>query len=368
MRRHWQLLFLGFLGLMTSCSLDQLKSAIEAAKQQNAAANTTTLDLGVTHSYTQGVDVQSAAADGIKRINEYFTWRQLEPRAEQYTFTELDRAVNEAAKAGLKVSLLIEFTSVDCVFPQMTDRECFLDTLPHDVTFSRETSRFDDDPIVNRLMALIHLIMERYDAKVLTHVYLGNEVDSYLRVVQTASEGKINLDPGYVNLIKRIKESLSWLPKNRPTFGTNITYCGATWCHSFTKKVAKVVEIIGLNIYPTDPDWGANAPEEELTSIVRRWLDGAREATGNRPFAINETGASCVAPYGSPESQARYAQLLIDYLRQYKDTIPYAVWFSMYDNPPLTQTFPFFGKIGLKTLDDSKRPAYEIWAKQGGSI
>lgn len=328
------------------------------------------LDLGVTHGYTEGVNYAEASQDGIKRVGEYISWRELEPREGQYSFSVLDETIQEVTKAGMRAHLLIEISDVSCTSPEKTDEECVGQKFPEDLSFSRNSSRFDDQKIVTRLSNLVIQIMGRYDPKVLTHLYVGNETDSYLRAVRWASEGSpsgaIDLFPGFLNLIRQIREKVGDLPGPRPQFGTSFTFYAFEDYYKYIGEISQQVEVMGITTYPTDPEWAdretATSPRDRLS----RWFDAARGKLGDRPIAINEIGTPAAEPYGTPEDQAAFAQMVIDYLKGNPEAFEYAVWFSMYDNPPLDDTWSFFSKIGLQTVSGQKRPAYDVWASQGG--
>lgn len=90
---------------------------------------------------------------------------------------------------------------------------------------------------------------------------------------------------------------------------------------------------------------------------------GTLAAGGGRPAAVTEIGASATAPFGDPGTQEEFARYTIDYLRQNRTAFQYATWFSLYDNPALAGEF--FEGTGLKTIEGTKRPAYDVWARQG---
>lgn len=315
------------------------------------------IDLGVTDGYKNWVNLPEASADGIKRYNAYFAWRDLEPAAGTYTFQPLDEVIQEATSAGVRVALEIEITDVSCTEPGLTDEECIGTFLPEDMSFSRYSSRFDEPRFARRLGKLIRTIMRRYDPEVLTHVYAGNEVDSYVRMVRWADH--IDLYPGYLRLMKRINGRVNRLPGPRAKFGTALTFYAFPEFYEDLTKMSRVVEVLGLTIYPTDPEWGQT---DSIDERVRRWFDAAVQVTEGRRTAITETGDSALAPFGSLDSQQQYARYVLNYLRANPGAFEYASWFSMYDNPPLAGTF--FEGMGLRSLQGQKRPAYYQWAQQ----
>lgn len=319
------------------------------------------LDLGVTDSYDRDVVFSEISADGIKRYNAYYSWRDLEPQAGAYAFRELDEAISEATSAGIKVALEIEITDVGCTDPDDSDAKCIRGHLPRDLSFSRTSSRLDEERFVARLSNLVATIMKRYDPRVLTHVYAGNEVDSYLAVVLESSGEKRDLFPSFLALAGKVQEAVHGLPQPRPKFGTAFKFsASSTDFHEQSRRMSRVVDVMGFTIYPTDPDWGDSAP---LRGRVPTWLSKAVEVVEGRPAAVTEIGASATAPFGDPGTQEEFARYAIDYLRQNRTAFQYATWFSLYDNPALAGEF--FEGAGLKTIEGTKRPAYDVWAWQG---
>lgn len=324
------------------------------------------LDLGIVGGSAQEFAVRPLAKDGIRRIQEYWSWRALEPADGVYDFAGLAEAYEEVRAAGAKLTVIIEVASVDCTDETMTDAECLGALLPSDVPFSRRTSRWDSAAIVRRLSNLVKAIAQRTDPAVLTHIFVGNETDSYLSVVQEGSD--IDLWPSFRSLLGKIQREVNRLPAPRPKFGTIVKCPGPPTCGEHPRTLSPIIEVMGFTLYPTDPDWGDLSP---LASRIPAWLAAARAGTGGRPVAITEIGASAVAsgpgivptdPVGSPAHQKEFAQLVVQYLKAHPTAFQFVTWFSLYGYPADSPNI--FVGMGLKTPQNVKRPAYEVWAKQ----
>lgn len=325
------------------------------------------LDLGIVGGGVKEVKVRALVNDGIRRIQKYWYWSELESEDGVYDFEWLDEAYQEVRAAGAKLTVIIEVASVDCTDETMTDAECLKTQLPADVPFSRRTSRWDDAVIVRRLSHLVRAIAQRTDPAVLTHIFVGNETDSYLEVVREGDD--IDLFPSFQRLLKKIQREVNRLHAPRPKFGTIFKCPGPPTCGEHARTIVPVIDVMSFTLYPTDPDWGDESP---LADRVPAWLAAARAGAGGRPVAITEIGASAVAsgpgikptlPVGSPGHQREFAELVIKYLKANPTAFPFVTWFSLYGYPADSPNI--FVGMGLMTLKDVKRPAYEIWAKQG---
>lgn len=350
-----------FMIFLILATIGALGSSITYKHQPSKADSyntklSTRLDLGVTDGYTKWVNYLEASADGIKRYNIYYSWRDLEPKAGKYSFTSLDQVINETYAAGMKVALEIEITDVSCTDPKISDNKCINNKLPKDLRFSRNKSSFDNKLFVKRINKLVKTIIKRYRNKRLTHLYVGNEVDTYLRTVK--EDNKRDLFPGFINLMRSLQINVNKLKRPKPKFGTAFTFYAFPQYYKYAKRMSRVVDVIGLTIYPTDPDWNSRTPVDQR---VTEWLDLVSKVTKG-PRAITEIGDTALAPYGTETSQKEFAEKIIDYLKTHPKSFQYATWFSMYDNPPLKGYF--FEGTGLKTIDDDKRPAYDTWANQ----
>lgn len=320
------------------------------------------LKLGVTHGQTKRANTVQIAADGIQLINEYLSWGELEPNAGNYNFSEqLDGMVEDAKKNGLTMALEIQLTNELCDSAEMSEQRCIGEYLPRDVTFDRNTSSFETTQFVNRLSALVKTIMQRYDPRVLAYVYVGNEPDTYIRTVKE-SKGR-DLFPSFQQLIEAIQRAVNTLPQPRAKFGTIFTFFGlkSPDYHEPHRRMVKIVDIMGFTVYPTVPWLDETGTPLERT---KRFLDNVLDIAGTHVIAITEIGETAGPhPSGtSPEKQAEFARFVIDYYRRHRSAFEYISWFSIYDNPNFAQEF--FGGTGLLTIDDAKRPAYNIWVKQ----
>lgn len=327
-----------------------------AAPAPTPAPTTGPLDIGATDTTDDlGFDFAKAHVDGLTRTSFYAAWRDLEPSDGVYRLTDIDDMTKRASAAGLKLSLEIEITNTDCVDYGMTDAFCVASKFPADLPYSRTTG-FADPNVARRLAGLVTAIANRYDASVLTHVFVGNEVDRYIQVV--LHDSKIDLSSGFAAMLATVR---SKLPAKRPKLGTVVEFQPSSEYLTVPPKVCPSVDVVGLTMYPTEPDAEGTDP---ATAKIQRWMNAARTSIpGACSLAITEVGASALAPYGTPADQQAVAASIIDWLRAHRGIYDYATWFAMADNPDPTDSV--FGGMGLETRAHVPRPAYATWLAGG---
>jgi len=315
--------------------------------------------MGVTDTVDDlGFDFAKAHADGLTRTTFYTMWRDLEPSDGVFKFADIDDMTKRAAAAGLKLSLEIEITNTDCVDYGMTDSFCVASRFPTDMPFSRTGLGFADPNIARRLGALVSAIAARYDSSVLTHVYVGNEVDRYIEVV--IHDSKVDLTNGFATMLGAVRSKIAALPK-RPYFGTVVEFQPRADYLTVPPKACPNVDVLGLTMYPTEPDAEGTDP---APAKIARWLGAARTSiVGSCRLAVTEVGASAVAPFGTPEAQQAVASSIVTWLRGHPGIYDYTTWFAMKDNPDATTSV--FGGMGLESRTSVIRPAYTTWLGAG---
>ncbi len=323
-------------------------------------SSATSLDIGVTDTIDDlGFNFATAHADGLTRTTFYTMWRDLEPSKGVYKFGDIDDMSKRAAAAGLKLSVEIEITNTDCVENGMSDAFCVTSKFPTDQPFSRTGAGFADPAIASRLSALLGAIAARYDSSVLTHVFLGNEVDRYIQIV--LHDNKIDLTPGFVNMLGTVRSAVAAAHPKRPKLGTVVEFQPSPEYATVPSKACANVDVLGLTMYPTEPDAEGSDP---APAKIQRWLAAARTSiAGACRLAVTEVGASAVSPFGTPESQQAVAQAIIDWLHAQPTVYDYATWFAMSDNPD--PSGDVFGGMGLMTRTGVPRPVYKTWLAAG---
>jgi len=346
-----------------STSAPSSSSSSSAAPAPTGSATgapaTTALDIGATDSVDDvGFNFAAAHADGLTRTSFYTRWRDLEPTAGSYRFADIDDITSRARAAGLKLTLEIEITNTDCVEYGMTDAECVTPLFPSDMPYSRTGAGFDDPVIAKRLAALVGAIADRYDPSVLTHVFVGNEVDRYMQVVK--HDSKVDLVPGFVRMIGTVHSTVAAAHPKRPRIGTVAEFQPSAEYLDLPPKVCPVVDVLGFTMYPTEPEAeGTDAPPAK----IQRWMAAARAAVGPCGIAITEVGASAVAPFGTPEAQVAVAASIIAWARANPKAYEFTTWYTMTDNPD--PTADVYGGMGLVSRTGAKRPAYTTWLSAG---
>lgn len=311
------------------------------------------LDLGVTDSTDDlGIDLAAAHADGLTRTTFYVAWRDLEPSDGKFQLGDLDAVTERARATSTKLTVTIEVTDTDCVEWGMTDAECVAPKFPSDLPFSRSGEAFEAPAIARRLSALVNAIVAKYDPAVLTHLYVGNEVDRYVRVVQHDS-GK-DLAPGFVKVLSQIRANVK--ATKHPKLGTVTEWQPWSEYTHLPTLACPAVEVLGFTMYPTEED--AEGDDLPPAKIVR-WMAAARAAVSPCAIALNEVGASALPPFGTPEEQQAVAAAVVRWTRANPKVFDYVTWFSMFDNEDMEDTV--FEGMGLMTREKVKRPAYTTW-------
>jgi hypothetical protein len=318
------------------------------------------LDIGVTDTVDDlGFDFAKAHADGLTRTTFYTMWRDLEPSDGVYKLADLDDMTKRAAAAGLKLSVEIEITNTDCVDYGMTDSFCVASKFPTDLPFSRTGLGFADPAIARRLAGLIGAIAAKYDPAVLTHVYVGNEVDRYIEVV--LHDSKLDLSSGFATMLGAVRSQVAAAHPKRPKFGTVVEFQPRADYLVVPPKACPNVDVVGLTMYPTEPDAEGTDP---APAKIARWLGAARASiVGSCGLAVTEVGASALAPWGSPDAQQAVAASIVTWLRAHPGVYDYTTWFAIADNPDPTGSV--YGGMGLETRAGVKRPAYTTWLSAG---
>jgi hypothetical protein len=363
------------MAILTACSsgaigspTDEPASAAPASPTASAPASSNqppppvsaALDIGVTDTIDDlGFNFAAAHADGLTRTTFYTMWRDLEPTKGVYKFADIDDMVKRASAAGLKLSLEIEITNTDCVENGMSDAFCVATKFPTDQPYSRTGAAFSDPAIAARLSALLGAIAARYDSSVLTHVFLGNEVDRYIQIV--LHDNKLDLTNGLVGMLATVRANVAAAHPKRPHFGTVVEFQPGPEYATVPSRACASVDVLGLTMYPTEPDAEGTDP---APAKIARWLTAARtNITGACRLTVTEVGASALVPFGTPESQQAVASSIVAWLRANPGVYDYATWFAMSDNPD--PTGDVFGGMGLTTRTGVPRPVYKTWLSAG---
>ncbi len=324
-----------------------------ACSKEEPEPASTSLDLGVAPNYEvvfdSEFDFKLLKDQGINRVNLYYQWKEFEtgfdfPGDTTDWKAEIVPVIDQLRSLQMKASFILEITDTDC--SEDDPKTCWLEYgMPSDLSFNG----FDREPFQSRLLSFVLRTIQKLDREVITHFFLGNEGDQFLRLYPEYEEG-------HFKMMQKLQDTLATI-KNRPKFGTiftfDITFPGF---NDLAKTLAQEIEVMAFTMYPTLSAYAYVEPDKKM---VEEWLGEALQITGGKPLVITETGYPATAPLGSAKAQESYTRLLVQYLREHQSDIDFVSWWSLWDSP--THPDAFFNHTGLLTFDNRKRPAFDIW-------
>lgn len=321
-------------------------------------------DLGVTPNYetsNETFDFSRLAKDGFKRFSLYYTWKEFEIGAADPNHPEgtvlkdqVDPVINKLQALGMKTSLIIGITDTDC--KEKSPESCWLEYgIQKELIYDQNGKfvGFDNEVLASRLEKFVKSIVQRYPPNVVTHVFIGNETDQYLRLHGHENDFKA--------LMQRLKSSLANI-QPRAKFGTIFTFtpdAEAPNYNNIAKEISPSVEVMAFTIYPYIFYSGKGQKIEPTAALITHWFNSARDVAGGKSFVVTETAHPADGDYGSEADQAKYAQLLLEYLNTTTAKIEFINWWAIQDSDKNPEDFRF-----ASLMDDRgrKRPAYNLWA------
>ena len=319
-------------------------------------------DLGIAPNYSIEFSTEFDFARlkdmGVNRVNLYYTWKEFElglkdPNDPNGTVLEeeVDPVIETLKSLGMRACIILEITDTDC--EEGAPADCFTSFgVPPDIVFSG----WDQEPLMGRLTSFVTNFAQRYDPSVVTHLFVGNETDMFLR---RYSENQT----GFVNLIENIQSALNAV-ENRPKFGTIFTFTVNLESHNdIARLVAPKVEVMAFTIYPSlEASW-EDRPEDPTPELVETWFNEAKAIAGDA-LVVTETGYPTANPIGSDALQKTYVNHLVDYLRSHGDGIDFVSWYSLWDGPNHPDSF--YHSVGLITYpQEVRKEAFQFWIDAG---
>ncbi|MBI4664473.1 MAG: hypothetical protein HY735_37245 [Verrucomicrobia bacterium] len=325
-------------------------------------------DLGVTGSYEvafdKNFDFDRLARDGIKRVSLYFTWKEFEIGAMDPNdpsgaslAEDLDPIIQKLGSLGMKTCLIFELTETDC--DEAAPQACWLEYgIPRELLYDQNNTflGFDHPRLSDRLENFAVKVAQRYPSKVVTHLFIGNETDQFLRLHGYKESFKA--------LLRRLNKAVSGLP-DHAKFGTIFTYTPDSLSPNYNamaREVAPLVEVMAFTIYPFLFHAVNDQKVAPAASLISQWFSSAAEVAAGKPFVVTETAHPANGDFGTATEQLAYVRLLIDYLKTTPAEIEFVSWWSIED----AETHPFrgFRHTGLFTNNlQEERPAYRLWTE-----
>ena len=239
-------------------------------------------------------------------------------------------------------------------------------TMPADL----QTESFGDPVVKHRFLAMLHAIARQPSSKKLTHILLGNEVDTYLAVHPTQLDGFVAL----------LKSGIDQIHEELPgvKVGTITTFASLDNLQLF-QTLTQYSDFVDYTYYPLQGGWQMR-PVAEVPADLNRMA----AAAGSKPFAFTEIGYSSSPVANSSEQiQAKFVKAVFDGLDQYRqqNQILFISWMSFADPPPgVCQIYSgqqgmsasrefcaFFDNLGLRTYSDNQmKQAWSIFVQEVG--
>lgn len=325
------------------------------------------LDLGIAPNYSinfdESYDYKALADRGITRVNLYFTWKEFEiafidPNdPDGTTLSEVDPIIDSLQANGMKASIIIEVTNTDC--GTGASDTCWLNYgIPPDITFTG----WDTEPLLTRIKSFTALIATRYDTNIISHVFIGNETDMFLRDYPS---NKL----GFINMLQELQDTLNNFT-NRASFGTIFTFTvNDPSLITYADSVAAECEVMAFTMYPTlESSWDDSLVVPTQT-LIDDWfgLADSIAQNNNGRLVITETGYPTDAPIGTQAYQKQFAENVINFLNNQGSDIDFVTWYSLWDAPNHPDTF--YHSCGILTYPgEVEKPAYPVWIGATTSI
>jgi hypothetical protein len=306
-----------------------------------------------TKAYQHAMD--TVRETGVQVSHYYFDWGDIETAPGVFDWTVPDYIVDAHQLEGFELSIVIKIihTSVR-------------GNLPSDVA----DLDFDDPHFKKRLGDFLVIFADRYAGR-LDYLAIGNEIDYYL-----------SSHPDEVEAYRSAFEyALGALHSHNPDLPVglifayhNIDLMGLQdMVHSLN-----LGDFIAYTLYLSDELHFTRAP-----ALIGEYLDRLLEFSGDTPVAIVETGWSTDKELdGSEEEQSEYVRHVFKAFAERREKFLFLAWFVLHDMtlescheqgltfiPPGwevgeadMETFArFLCYFGLREVDGSPKPAWEIW-------
>ncbi len=280
------------------------------------------------------------------------TWADLERSEGQYTFDEVDRESDAAARRGLALALNLRI----------------VDTNNRSVPKPYEKWSFGDGRLADRVIAALTAIAPRTKGRV-RWLEIGNEVDGYFGA--HASEL-----PDYVTLLDRV------IPEARRLFpgaGFSVSFtAGATGQLDRFAALTRLFDYYAFTYYPLNADFTMRPPGDAASDIAR-----LVEAAGAKPVLIQELGyASSPRLKSSEEQQAAFVRNAFAAIASHQDRIVGANFLFMSDLPnAVVETLgryyraansdnfkAYLATLGFFRGDGKAKPAWEAFQSEARKL
>lgn len=284
---------------------------------------------------------------GCQMEHRQYNWNEIEKDKNQYTWNTVDQWYTTCIKYNIVPSLAV------CPLNSNSPEKNF----PQDL----RGKPLDDPDVVVRLQQFTDILLNRYPA--LLYVSFGNEINYYLR-------GHWDEVQQYQNLCYRLYQ---YVKENYPQV-TVLVIHGFTGMEKreedLVQQFLPACDIVGISVYHACIDVSSVSPPQLTDKEMRKGLTHCINLCNGKRFSIVET---CAFSYPDPQYQAQYIHVFFDIIKEYRNKMEFACWFSTYDWYPgtLTMMNPFleqFNTSGLLEPDGTPKPAYYAWMEEMSSL
>ncbi len=229
-------------------------------------------------------------------------WSELEPKAGEFHFRDLEADIEKSRLHGLPV--VMNLRVVD------TNQR----SLPKDL----ETRSFQDRSLRDRLLTLIDALARKLEGR-LSHVMIGNEIDAYFSPRPREVEAYAEL---YGVAARRLKELVPGLPVS-----ATVTFGGLSEANGRLGPILDQTDFLALTYYPLEADFTFRDPATVGADFAR-----ILQAAGEKKVLLQEVGYSTSAlNRSSEEKQAEFVAKVFAELRRQPGRFVGANFFLMSD-------------------------------------
>jgi hypothetical protein len=322
-------------------------SAVLIGLDSNPSANEGYTDNSKRNRFRMATD------SGVNYVYLHPKWDEIEPRAGQYKWDEIDLFSGLADQSKLPVSVNLRI----------------IDTNQRAMADSYKGWRWNDPRMAQKLKDALRAMAPHLRNRV-KWIAIGNEVDAYFG----NHKGEIG---EYAQLIQSVLPTVRELFPGAG-FTINFTYGAEGDINRLYGPLTNLVDLYSWTYYPLNGDFTFKSPNNASNDIARL-VDSA----GSKLVLIQEVGyASAPQVNSSEDIQAQFLQNVFDALRAHRDRIIAANFVWMSDLPDkvvndLTAYYKagnadkmkaFLGSLGYYKTNGQPKKAWAVFQREAGRM
>jgi hypothetical protein len=276
-------------------------------------------------------------------------WNEMEPSADRYDFSDVDRQVALAADAQLPLALNVRI----------------VDTNNRSMPKAYEGWSFSDPRTADKLKGLLRTLGPRVRGRV-RWIAIGNEVDAYF-----GSHTK-EIDD-YALLMQRVLDTVhEAFP--RALFSVNFQFISAGDIRSRYRALAGLLDYYSFTYYPLNADFSMRSPD-----VAAEDIDRMTQVAGERKVFIQEVGyATAERLHSSEDKQSQFVQNVMNAIDHRRARIMAANFLFMSDFPdglvndfakyyrlPNSDNFKaYLATLGLRDKQGKPKRAWSVFERE----